>query len=470
MPGSLRAALDAAVSVLQDEWYGADPYAARTGLYHWSDPALPRHAPAVGGLMASLQDMRCWWNSANAITSLIDYMLVTGNRVYLAAVEHTFAAAQTAYTLKPQVTCAAAAAGASAGVAAAALCGFLPARPASRFAGAALSTVTGAACGAVIAAGSFGRNHLRNFIDATPGGFYDDESWWALAWLRAYDLTHDVKFLDMATTIFWDMTTGWDSACGGGMYWRRNGADRQGRSPYKNAITNELFLALAAGLSVRTQATASSPRPSPSFSWALREWQWFAASGMINDRSLVHDGLTIPASRGSPCAADDSTAIWSYNQGVILGALCDMHQVTCEPGYLTTASQIADAVLGNRLTAGTRRPEAGIDHEGILTEHDGGAGDVGGCQFKGIFVRNLARLYALTGAQRYREFLDRNACSAIAHADPAGHYGMRWNAEPDMADFIRQTSAVDLLNAALSTRGGAAASKPAASAEGTRIR
>lgn len=453
MAGSLRSALDAAVCILQGEWYAADSYAARTGLYHWSDPTLPRYAVAHSSLISGAQDMRCWWNSANAITALIDYMIVTNQRTYIDAVEYTFTKAQNAYTLNFRTMSVITAAAASAGMASGVIYGAFRTRPATTVTAAVVGTVTGAACGAATAGFRSGRNYLRNFINATPGGFYDDEAWWALAWLRAYDLTRNGKFLTMAITIFQDMASGWDDACGGGVYWRRDGADMQGRSPYKNAIANELFLALAAGISVRLNETPGSPGSSPFFTWALREWQWFASSGLINNRNLVNDGLTTSASPGRPCISDGSAPVWSYNQGVILGALCDMHKITGDPGYLTTAKQIADALLSNRVRTDVR--ESGVDDQGILTEQGDRIGsDVGGAQFKGIFVRNLARLHARMRSKQHRDFLNHNANSAIAHKDASGHYGMRWNAETDRADFVRQTAAVDLLNAALSTQDG----------------
>lgn len=53
----------------------------------------------------------------------------------------------------------------------------------------------------------------RNTLVAAPasnGGsfandFYDDEGWWALAWLRVYDVTQNSTYLDTAKDIFADM-------------------------------------------------------------------------------------------------------------------------------------------------------------------------------------------------------------------------------------------------------------------------
>lgn len=88
-------------------------------------------------------------------------------------------------------------------------------------------------------------NGSTNFITSAN----DDEGWWALAWMDAYDLTNNPAYLTMAQTIFADMAGQWDTTtCGGGVWWSKNLTS----SAYKNAITNEIFLELAAGLANRT--------------------------------------------------------------------------------------------------------------------------------------------------------------------------------------------------------------------------
>jgi predicted alpha-1,6-mannanase (GH76 family) len=143
---------------------------------------------------------------------------------------------------------------------------------------------------------TFEKNKKGNFLNK----YYDDEGWWALTWIKAYDLTGDKRYLSMAETIFADTQGGWDMMCGGGIWWSK-------RRDYKNAIANELFLTVAARLYQRTSNRSY-------LHWAEQEWTWFSKSGMINDQNLVNDGLN------SVCQNNGQTT-WTYNQGVILGGL-----------------------------------------------------------------------------------------------------------------------------------------------------
>jgi predicted alpha-1,6-mannanase (GH76 family) len=68
-----------------------------------------------------------------------------------------------------------------------------------------------------------------NFLNS----YYDDEGWWAIAWIKAYDLTQEPRYLSMAETIFADLTKGWETeTCGGGIWWKKP-------AEYKAAIQNE---------------------------------------------------------------------------------------------------------------------------------------------------------------------------------------------------------------------------------------
>lgn len=270
-------------------------------------------------------------------------------------------------------------------------------------------------------ANTFERHQAKGFLNR----YYDDEGWWGLTWVKAYDLTHDLRYLGMAKRIFADMTGGWDETFGGGIWWSK---DRR----YKNAIANELFLTLAARLHQRTPGDAGRGSYGD---WARREWAWFDASGMINAQNLVNDGL-------NRTGKNNGGQTWTYNQGVIIGGLIEMSEITRDPSLLTRARAIADAAT-----------HALVNDEGILVEpceKNGGGCGGDGPQFKGIFVRYLGQLLAQTKDPVYRDFLRRNAVSLWSRdRNENNQCGLRWAGPFDRADAARQSAALDAFNAAL---------------------
>jgi predicted alpha-1,6-mannanase (GH76 family) len=252
--------------------------------------------------------------------------------------------------------------------------------------------------------------------------FYDDDGWWALTWIKAYDLTGETRYLDMSKSIFKSMQRGWDDECGGGMRWKK------GDEPvYKNAITNQLFFAVAARLHLRTPGDRG---PGSYLDWAQRSWGWFKKSGMINRQNLVNDGLN------DACKNNGKTA-WTYNQGVILGGLVDLYKATGDQKLIDQAHAIANAAIDNLAPKGILREPCELD-----------CGE-DGSQFKGVFIRNLHYLYQTSRRPRYREFILRNANSIWAeNRNSANQFGLSWAGKFDLADASRQSSAMDALNAA----------------------
>ena len=253
--------------------------------------------------------------------------------------------------------------------------------------------------------------------------YYDDEGWWALAWIDAYDLTQSPDYLKMAETIFADIATEWDTGtCGGGVWWKKP-------ADYKNAIANELFLEVAASLANRTEGKESADYRA----WAEKEWAWFKASGMINADNLVNDGLD--ATHSNACT-NNGRNTWSYNQGVILGGLVELSKLDNDPALLSQAATIANAAL-EKLTV-----------RGILMERTVSGNDAP--QFKGIFVRNLAKLYMVAPDARYKAFIETNANSIWMNDQGSSHeFGALWQGPPDSSDAIRQSSALDALVASM---------------------
>ncbi|HEV2438030.1 MAG TPA: glycoside hydrolase family 76 protein, partial [Verrucomicrobiae bacterium] len=268
---------------------------------------------------------------------------------------------------------------------------------------------------------TFALNSGGNFLDS----FYDDDGWWANAWIRAYDETGNANYLNMAKTIFNAMTNGWDNHCGGGLWWNTSQTN-------KGAIENNLFLLAAIRLHQRTPSDGTGP--GSYFYWATNTWAWFQASGMINGMNLVNDGLDMTncQNNGHPT--------WSYNQGVLIGALTDLYKVTGTAAYLNEAQALANAVITYL-----------VDGNGVLVEPPPcdpvcGGGDVP--QFKGCCIRYIAYLYDETNVPAYYSFLYTNA-HAIWFKDrnSSSQLGMSWDGPFDSADAARQSSAIMAVSA-----------------------
>ena len=248
--------------------------------------------------------------------------------------------------------------------------------------------------------------------------FYDDEGWWALAWLKVYDLTKEPKYLQMAKDIFEDMALGWGGPCGG-VWWNKS-------KEYTGAIENELFLAAAAQLANRAGNKEYYVQ------WALKQWEWFQGTGMINADYNINNGID-----AASCKNDGQT-VWTYNQGVILGALVELDTAAPDPSYLEMAERIALGAI-RKLT----------DEEGIL--HEPGEPNLGadGPQFKGIFVRNLRVLQAARPNRAFEDFIKKNAESIWRNRGEGDRMGVCWSSPTTEATAATQSSAADALVAAL---------------------
>ncbi len=274
-----------------------------------------------------------------------------------------------------------------------------------------------------VIAQTYAANQSKGFLNE----YYDDEGWWALAWIDAYDLTGNPDYLRAAEGIFDDMAGGWDDTCGGGVWWSKS-------RHYKNAIANELFLSVAAHLANRVKDPA---RKVKDLTWAEREWRWFRGSGMIERDHLISDGLT------QQCQNNHQTK-WSYNQGVILGGLDELSLQHGQRGTLREARRIADAAI-DRLANGS----------GILHEPCEPQCGIDGTQFKGIFMRNLALLNQRAPSPRYSDFIRRNAETMLANDQDSEHsFGVVWSGPPESANASTQSSAIDGLVAALAVQEG----------------
>ena len=336
-----------------------------------ANPWLPRVDAGLGSLQKWYNPNTClwettnWWNAANITTTLIRYSAITGSQDYLPVIDRVFERNKD-----------------------------------------------------FVVPGKDGKPDVRkkDFLN----DFYDDQGWWALAWIDAYRLTGQKKYLKMAQTIFKDMTTGYDKVCNGGIYWKKP-------KLYKNAIANNLFVLTALRLHQEAPKTKiAGKRP---LQWGQLVWNWFRDSGMINrEMWLIEDGL-------KDCQPNRNQH-WTYNQGVAIAVMCELYRIKKDEEALQMAEKIAHAAMSRMTTP-----------QGVLKEKNEPAMGADGPQFKGIFIRHLATLYRITQNEEYKEFILKNAESIWAHGrNPnSSQFGGVWAGPFDRVDASRQSCALDCL-------------------------
>lgn len=286
-----------------------------------------------------------WWNSANVLTAVIRYAEVTKNKKIYPVIEDVFEKSRH-YPVKTK------------------------------------------------------ENKFDHYCDNYINDYYDDEGWWALAWIEAFKLTGKQKYLDMATIIFEDMTTGWSDVCGGGIFWKKNPLE------YKNSIANNLFSLTAIRLYRTTKKQVY-------LDWFKKNLDWYMQTGMINtDIYQIEDGT------GKDCQPNRNSH-YTYNQGVAIAVLAEAYLQFKDKSYLELAEKVAQATITKQL----------VTDNGILREMNTKvATSNDGVQFKGIFIRHLGFLYKVTKNDQYKNFIIHNATSITTNNyDPASQsFGCYW--------------------------------------------
>ncbi len=287
------------------------------------------------------------------------------------------------------------------------------------------------------------RNH--DYVDViekalnykTGLGSNDDDLWSAIAALKFYYLTGDYSFYAGFVPYEYSQIVEkyWDERCGGGVWWKyypKYGCSENS----KNAITNELWILFL------TLIYCAKGEPEY-LERAKNAWKWFDEKKLINNEHLINDGLT-RLDQCPPCV-NSRESTWTYNQGVILGALANLSR-WLENSLISKAKEIACAVKNSKSLVTT---------EGILKEPDKEPpNDLNQDQqsFKGIFMRNCAYLVAaLAGNESAElvEFITRNADYVQEHAvDQQGQVNAYWDGSKELYGAAAQGSGIDLFTSA----------------------
>jgi len=225
-------------------------------------------------------------------------------------------------------------------------------------------------------------DYITGFIqcDASIMGYYDDEAWWGLAWMRAYERTRYQKiqrpeYLNISIYIHQHMTNGWNNDCLGGIPWTHCGG-------YKAAIQNELYILLSTKLYLYT-------RDNYYYKMAERGLGWFLGSGILDDNYSVNGGLDISCN-------NDRSAGYTYNQGIILPALA----------YLN-GNGIADKMINNVIGNSSKYLFSYILRE-IDCEFTNSC-DENSQMFKGIYIQYLKDYYMLNPSLDIKKVIIANA-------------------------------------------------------------
>lgn len=278
--------------------------------------------------------------------------------------------------------------------------------------------------------------------------------------------------------LFYDFASkGWNtSLCGGGMIWNPY------LTPYKNAITNQLFIAASIGMYLyfpgdnnsspflnmqgMEQAQGIPPayaHDSKYLDAAIEAYQWLSNSNMTNEKGLYVDGFHIQGWRGGQngsrgtgnCDVRDEQ-VYTYNQGVLLSGLRGLWDATGAKSYLDDGHELIRNVIAatgwHQRHTKNRWEWAGIGRNGILEERCDSSGTCSqnGQTFKGIFFHHLTIFCSplsrsmlnydgqLRTAEKesmaahrkscdqYGAWIRHNAHAAEITRDPSGKFGTWW--------------------------------------------
>lgn len=277
---------------------------------------------------------------------------------------------------------------------------------------------------------------LLNSDNILHGIYFDDEGWWALAFIAAYRATQNPDYLVKAEDIVNNITIrGAQHVCGnGGVYW-------DAKKTQVGSIANELYIRVNAKLYLITHDKHYLQN-------ANKTWEWFKNSGLISPDFIVADHYKI---RDGKCS---EMVKWhfTYTNGVLLGVLADLAQINHDPRLMNQAKEVA------------RRSMYDYSLGGVLTEP---CTNVTACaddafMFKGIFVHELAYLALAANDGNFindvRNYLRNNYFKLVTNQGESGLYAFSWSLPIDFnsdstlynpSDVVTQLSALYLMDANL---------------------
>ena len=173
--------------------------------------------------------------------------------------------------------------------------------------------------------------HYTATIAAAGSGattYYDDNDWVGIEMARLYELTHDEAALSFAEQIFAFEQAGWSTsttaACPGGI-------------PHSDSETDD------------NRSTIST---APAAELAVQLYRDTGNAGYLQFAEIAYAWVRSCLLTSSGLYADHIEAngeldpeIWSYTQGVMIGAGALLYQATGNPGYIDQAAETANIAV-----------------------------------------------------------------------------------------------------------------------------
>lgn len=219
------------------------------------------------------------------------------------------------------------------------------------------------------------------YPDMMANKFNDDLGWWALACMRAYELTGNDEYRNRASFLFDRIYEYYDGTYGGGIWWKRDGT-----SPQKNMATNAPMVMAAIKLKNATGNNSYLTKAQTIYNWIQSRLATGPNGKLADHIEGSGNGLLVDWE-------------FSYNYGTYLGASLALYKATGNSSYLANANSAANYVINNLTLSYSMMYEGENDAAG----------------FKMIFMRNLNQLRLETGSAAYLNFLQQNATQAFNH-------------------------------------------------------
>ncbi|KAJ7109583.1 glycoside hydrolase family 76 protein [Mycena crocata] len=232
------------------------------------------------------------------------------------------------------------------------------------------------------------------------GGSYDDLLWVVLSYLKSGNIDAAKRNYELA------IVSEDSGTCGGGVFWSK-------ARDYKNAVTNELYIAASGALFDATGEQRYLDK-------AKANWAWFKNADMRGANGLYNDGLVT-----ATCKNNGQTQ-WTYNQGVILLALAYLHKHDpSATDAIDIAWSIMDSIIQNlTVDGGLREPCDNLQ--------PGGTCNTDQQTFKGVAMLYMSLFLNITGRDnndKYTNFIKAQGDKILANAvGDAGWYSNIWYA------------------------------------------